>query len=219
MLSNTSFWNHLRFRLESWEKYLFSHSCRTRCAMCLDCSGCHQKKKGSLAYISIQFCWTSTILNDQEIVKLVKKSWGAALRWAGSGNKATSSPSAEAAPCHRETLLPASKPPLWSGTKLCSPLSHIQKISTMSATFLSVNKWSQKSSENSCKCRNSFQICCMSTDRHGDIIILEDSFTQVLCTGLWKPPVTCSQSMHALTDWIVLIAAPVPMTIVVGSPK
>lgn len=75
MLSNTSFWNHLRFRLGGWEKYLFSHSCRTQCAMCLDCSGCHQKKKGSLAYISIQFCWTSTILNDQEIVKLVKKCY------------------------------------------------------------------------------------------------------------------------------------------------
>lgn len=55
----------------------------------------------------------------------------------GPGNKPTSPRSPEAAQCHREPLLPASKQ---SRTKLHSSLIHIQEISTLSATFLPVNK-------------------------------------------------------------------------------
>lgn len=107
---------------------------------------CHPEKKGLLAYASTKLCCTSTILNDRETVKLSRnvmipsQSQGHALRWVGSWERATSAPSTEAAQCHRETLLPAGKHPLWSGTKLHCPLIHIQEISTMRATVLSVNK-------------------------------------------------------------------------------
>lgn len=157
--------------------------------------------------------------------KTVKKcydppqSQGRALQWAGSWERATSAPSAEAAQCHRETLLPAGKQTLWSGTKLHCPLIHIQEISTMRATVLSVNKRSQKSSENSSKWRNSFQVRCEYT-------------SSWRCSLLGSPPV----SGHYAQVWgslpspltkvrvpqqtaIVLTAALRPMIASVGSPQ
>lgn len=134
--------------------------------VCIAVEGCHPEKKGSLAYTSTKLCCISTILNDQEIVKLSRNVMippsPREVLYSGreAGNEPTSAPSAEAAECHRKTVLPARKHPLQSGTKLRCPLIHTQEISTMRATFLSVNKWSQKSSESSSQWKNSFQVCC-----------------------------------------------------------
>jgi len=74
---------------------------------------CHLEKKGLLPYISTKLCCTSTVLNDQESIKLSRnvmmfpsaKELIYSRQWAG--NKPTSALSVEAVQCHKETLLPA----------------------------------------------------------------------------------------------------------------
>lgn len=140
MLSNTSFWSHLRFRLEGWEKYLFPYLAGQNVQCVLTAVGVISKGKDH----------ELTLLSSYAGLPLFWMTW----KWKSLPRNAIISLSPEGqfhhgwglgtSPHHlqaqwllsvTELLLPASEHPLGSRTKVQCPLIRIQEISITNATL------------------------------------------------------------------------------------